>query len=172
MLARSPGHRFANRLARGLPLRLTPDEVNGAYNQAAVGLCLSPFEGAMYASMEYMLAGLPIVNTPNRGGRDVFFDPDYCMTVAPDPAAIRNAVVALREKAIPRDHVRQRTLERVAAARQQGQPLIEAVLARYAPGLQANIWPPKPLAIKFQPARSHIADFFTPPPPDIFRCGG
>jgi hypothetical protein len=117
----------------------------------------------MYSSMEYMLAGLPIVTTPNRGGRDVFFHPDYCLTAAPDPREIRDAVIALRDKAIPRDIVRQRTIERVDAARRQSLILLDQVLARHGTGLEASaIWPPagRATAIRSKSARSHMADYF------------
>ena len=80
--------------------------MNRVYNQAAVGLCLSAVEGAMYSSMEYLMAGLPIVSTPSLGGRDVYFDPDYCLIVEPEPAAIRRAVERLRDRAIPREEIR------------------------------------------------------------------
>jgi hypothetical protein len=162
LLARSPGHRFANDIANGLPKRLTFDEVNATYSQAAVGLCLSSVEGAMFASMEYLLAGLPIVTTPSHGGRDVFFDPDYCVTVAPDPRAIRDAVSALRLKAIPREVVRQRTLKRVETARQQSLSSIQEVFTRFGLALDAAaIWPPTggSAIVKWQSARGHIADY-------------
>ncbi len=47
-------------------------DINTAINQCRVGLCLSAVEGAMYASMQYLLAGLPVVSTQSRGGRDEF----------------------------------------------------------------------------------------------------
>src|SRR5262245_4520648 len=118
----------------------------------------------MYASLEYMLAGLPVVTTPSRGGRDAFFDADYCWTVDPDPRSIRDAVVALRDKGIPRHVVRQRTLERIEAERQRSLRQLDQVLARYGTGLEASaIWPPKgrATAIAWKPVRSHIADFHT-----------
>ena len=52
MLGRSPKHQFANRLDNGLPSPIGREEINKAYNQASVGLCLSPVEGAMYASVD------------------------------------------------------------------------------------------------------------------------
>ncbi|QKC80402.1 glycosyltransferase [Mesorhizobium sp. NZP2077] len=113
----SPLHHIANPIVDGMTAKLTTPEVNRVYNQAAVGLCLSAEEGAMYSSMEYLLAGLPIVSTPSLGGRDVFFDPDYCMIVEPEPAAIRRAVERLRDRAIPREEIRGRTLEKVRAGR-------------------------------------------------------
>jgi hypothetical protein len=73
----------------------------------------------MYSSMEYLLAGLPIVNTPNLGGRDVYFDPDYCLTVDPDADAVKNAVLELKRRKIPRAYVRERTLEKVKVDRER-----------------------------------------------------
>jgi hypothetical protein len=115
--AQSPLHRIANPIAGGMTGRLSPQEVNRVYNQAAVGLCLSASEGAMCASMEYLMAGLPVVSTPSLGGRDVYFDPDYCLMAEPDPAAIRRAVETLRDRAIPREEIRNRTLAKVRAQR-------------------------------------------------------
>ncbi len=58
--------------------RLTPDgcewipstDVAVVLARARVGLCLSPVEGAMRASIEYLFAGLSVVSTPSLGGRD------------------------------------------------------------------------------------------------------
>lgn len=96
---------------------LTQQTVVDAYNSAATGLCLSEVEGAMYASMEYLLAGLPVVTTPSIGGRDHFFHPDYALSVAPDPAAVRDGVAAMIRRAIPRAQIRAAVLDRVRAER-------------------------------------------------------
>ncbi|MBZ9798895.1 glycosyltransferase [Mesorhizobium sp. ES1-4] len=117
--SQSPLHRIANPAVRDVVAPLAPHEVNRVYNQAAVGLCLSAAEGAMRSSMEYLMAGLPVVSTPSVGGRDVFFDPDYCIIAEPDPAAIRRAVETLRDRAIPREEIRDRTLAKVRAQRQE-----------------------------------------------------
>lgn len=115
----APGHAFINEIGPNGPIRLTPAEVNRVYNQAHVGLCLSALEGAMYASIEYLLAGLPIVSTRNIGGRDVYFDPEYCITTEADPEAIRAAVLELKARRIPRDHIRRRTLAKIEPDRQR-----------------------------------------------------
>jgi glycosyltransferase involved in cell wall biosynthesis len=128
--AQSPLHRIANPIVDGLPGHLTADQVNRVYNQAAVGLCLSPTEGAMYSSMEYLMAGLPIVSTPSVGGRDVYFDPDFCTIVEPEPTAVRRAVERLRDRAIPREEIRGRTLEKVQAQRAELTDFLSALLRR------------------------------------------
>lgn len=133
----SPGHVFLNPLKDGVPVLLSPEEVNAAYAQAAVGLCLSAVEGAMFASMEYMLAGLPIVSTPSRGGRDTYFDDEYCMIVEPDPRVVRDAVAAMKARAIPRDYIAARTREKVARDRARLSDLVNGL--REEAGL-----PPRP----------------------------
>ncbi len=126
-----PRHTILNPLVGGLPRALPDRAVNEAYARAAVGLCLSAREGAMYAAVEYLLAGLPVVSTPSLGGRDAFFDPEFCRVVPPDPHAIREAVEALRAQNIPREYIRQRTLERMAEQRGAFLDLLNSVLESY-----------------------------------------
>jgi glycosyltransferase involved in cell wall biosynthesis len=63
------------------------------FSQAKVGLCLSHTEGAMFASTEYQLAGIPVISTRSYGGRDSLFNNKYCAIVDDDEDAIRNAVI-------------------------------------------------------------------------------
>lgn len=104
--------------------KLTPAEVNEALNQCRVGLCLSAEEGAMYGSIQYLLAGLPIVSTKSRGGRDVFFDEDYVRIVEDHPAAIAEGVGEMTQCAITPAEIRRRTLVKIQTHRHR---LIELV---------------------------------------------
>jgi glycosyltransferase involved in cell wall biosynthesis len=122
----SPGHVFVNEIRDEAFVKLPPAEVNRVLNSAHVGLCLSAEEGAMLASMEYLLAGLPVVSTPSRGGRDHFFDPDFCLIVPPDPRAIREAVEALKARRIPQEKVRSRTLVRLRHERERLLDVLQA----------------------------------------------
>ncbi|MGO9029423.1 MAG: glycosyltransferase [Acidimicrobiales bacterium] len=130
LIVQHPNHVLINPTDDGLPVRLPPDEVNAALNRAAVGLCLSQVEGANYASMEYLLAGLPVVSTPSIGGRDVYFDHEYCTICDPDPAAVRRAVESLRSRHIPRDYIRERTLAKIEPERQRFLSLIDDLRER------------------------------------------
>jgi glycosyltransferase involved in cell wall biosynthesis len=130
LLAGHPGHVLINPVEDGLPVRLPAGEVNAALNRAAVGLCLSGVEGTNYASMEYPLAGLPVVSTPSIGGRDHYFDPEYCTICDPDPTAVREAVEALRSRHIPRRTVREATLARIEPDRQRLLTLIDDLSER------------------------------------------
>jgi glycosyltransferase involved in cell wall biosynthesis len=127
-----PGHRVVNPIENGLPKFIEPAEVNRAYNRAAVGLCLSAEEGAMYSSLEYMLAGLPIVSTPSKGGREVFFDPNFCVLVDPNPSAVREGVERLIARNIPRDEIRESTLAKVRVHRDRFQRHLNEILNRDA----------------------------------------
>jgi uncharacterized protein (TIGR01627 family) len=127
-LRRSPGHVLLNPIRDDLPAPFSHQEVNQALSRAATGLVLSAAEGASYAAMEYMLAGLPVVSTPSQGGRDIYFDPDYCAVVAADPRSVREAVIALRDRNIPRAYIRERTLQRIEPGRRRFLALVEEVI--------------------------------------------
>jgi len=126
----APGHVFINEVnEEGRPVRLPPEEVNRHLNRAAVGLCLSAEEGAMFACTEYLLAGLPVVSTPSRGGRDFHRDNDFYVEVEADPGAVAAAVAALRARNIPREAVRERALARMQAERARFVGLGNAILS-------------------------------------------
>ena len=108
-----------------------PGQKIGEYlNLARTGLCLSAAEGAMYASAEYLLCGLPVVTTRSRGGRDVFFDDDYTMTVDDDPRAVRLGVQELIARRIPCDEIRARTLTKIQPHRQRFIRLVQDIYNR------------------------------------------
>ena len=134
LVLRVPGGRLLNKLNKTGNKRLTPAEVNHAYAQADVGLCLSPREGAMRVAVEYQLAGLPIVATPCRGGRDHYFDDQTWVRVPPDPRAVCEAVVALQARALPRDWVRSRVLARMQRDRQGFIDFVQSIIGEEGGG--------------------------------------
>ncbi len=87
-------HKYEPRLKHAAFNRefLSQEEVRSCYQHARVGLALSAVEGAMWACAEYLLCGLPVVTTPNHGGRNRYLDPAWSKTVPPNPKAIRQAV--------------------------------------------------------------------------------
>jgi len=106
-----------------IPSRLVPMN----YAEAHVGLCLSDIEGAMYVSAEYLLCGLPVVSTPNLGGRDTFFDSRWVSVVEPDPVAVAQAVQELRGKAIPPHIIRQGTIKKMHVHRMRFIKLVQEI---------------------------------------------
>ncbi|MEQ1752583.1 MAG: hypothetical protein ABL973_00455 [Micropepsaceae bacterium] len=130
LLLKVPGGVLLNTLTDTGCARLPPAEVNLAYAGSAVGLCLSPREGAMRVAVEYQMAGLPIVATPCRGGRDHYFDPQSWKIVPPDVLAIRDAVAEFRGLALPRFVVRSRLMQVIARDRLAFVSFVNEILAQ------------------------------------------
>ena len=116
-------------------------EINAAINQARVGLCLSAVEGAMLASIQYLLAGLPVVSTASRGGRDAFFDPDYVRIVADDPASVAAGVREMASCPVPAEEIRRRTLERIEPHKARLFELLDMICAaERRPAISRSRW--------------------------------
>ncbi len=173
LLARRRAPTLINPTEDGLPVRLPAKEVNAALNRAAVGLCLSAKEGSNYASVEYMLAGLPVVSTPSRGGREIFFDHEYCTICDPNPAAVREAVKEMQARNIPRDHIRARTLAKIEPERRRFLSLIDDLSERLGGPRRHDKggWPygEENALVTWKPYQEHLRDFergFGPPRDD------
>jgi len=115
--AMMPKANFINKLTPEGCEWLPAQRVNEVLARSRVGLCLSAAEGAMRASIEYLFAGLSVVSTPSLGGRDHYFDDEYCIIAEPNPRSVREAVEALITRAVPREYVRARTVARVEVDR-------------------------------------------------------
>ncbi|MGE0151503.1 MAG: DUF6492 family protein [Reyranellaceae bacterium] len=137
---------------------LERDEIGALLQRARVGLCLSELEGSMRASVEYLFAGLPVVSTFARGGRDQLFDGDFCAIVPPSPALVAQAVRALADRNIPRRHIRTRTLNKVAPHRERFMQLVlQAVAATGVSGRPDIVWPWLDEERRFSVAQFHQA---------------
>ena len=121
------GHAIINTLGADHVVPMNHVQVNEAMASAHVGLCLSKLEGAMYASVEYLLAGLPVVSTRSRGGREAFFHPDTSLIVDDDPRAVRGGVEAMKARAIPPDYIRATTLRLMTAERERFNGFVDAL---------------------------------------------
>jgi len=119
--------RFFNHDRTGSYQKLSSHEVNDALNQCRVGLCLSAEEGAMYASVQYLLAGLPVVTTPSLGGRDVFFDEEIAITVEPTPEAVARGVKEMIARNLKPEYVRAKTLARMKIHRNYFIDLVQRI---------------------------------------------
>jgi glycosyltransferase involved in cell wall biosynthesis len=101
------------------PVFLDNGTVVKIYNESYTGLALSSVEGAMYASCEYLLCGVPVVSTASKGGRDVFFD-DYNSIIAKAvPEQISLAVDELKAADKDAKLIRATAISRMNAHRQQ-----------------------------------------------------
>ena len=96
---------------------------------ARCGLCLSAVEGAMFVSIEYLLCGIPVVNTANIGGRDVLF-PDFAVKTVPDtPEAVAAAVQEFAEHAPEPEKIRAAALEKMKVHRETFRRLLNEAMA-------------------------------------------
>jgi glycosyltransferase involved in cell wall biosynthesis len=102
-------------------------EVALQLNGCRVGMCLSETEGAMFAAVEYLLCGLPVVSTPSQGGRDVWFDPQFTRIVEPEPQAIAAAVQELIDAQLDPAEIRAATLARMSEHRQRFTAAVQAI---------------------------------------------
>lgn len=97
--------------------------------KAKCGLCLSREEGAMLASCEYLLCGLPVVNTENLGGRDELF-PDFAVKNVPDdPDAVAAAVREWAENAPDARTIREAVLAKMRPHRECFRAMLDRVCA-------------------------------------------
>ena len=97
--------------------RIGQAQLSDYLNQSRCGLCLSRNEGAMFASIEYLLCGLPVVSTRSYGGRDEFYDEAYVAIVEDDPEAVASGVRDLVARRIPAEYIREKTLRKLEAHR-------------------------------------------------------
>ena len=67
-------------------------------SKAHVGLCLSAEEGAMFVSAEYLLCGIPVVSTRNKGGRDVMFTPEHVFIADDTPESVAQGVTEMTQR--------------------------------------------------------------------------
>jgi glycosyltransferase involved in cell wall biosynthesis len=130
LAALMPKARFVNELTPDGCRWIPPQEVNHILAQSRVGLCLSKHEGAMRASAEYLFAGLSVVSTPSLGGRDTYFDDEFCIIAEPNPRSVREAVEALVTRNVSREYIRSRTLTRIDADRRRYIALVQDLIDR------------------------------------------
>jgi glycosyltransferase involved in cell wall biosynthesis len=107
--------------------QIPPEEISARLGLAHVGVILSREEGACYASAEYLLTGLPLVSTPSRGGRDIFFDNEYVEIVADEPGAVARGVRRLIERNMPAERVREGTLRKMQPHRETFVRLLQSI---------------------------------------------
>ena len=110
---------------------LSTTEINELLNKSCVGLCLSQIEGAMYASIEYLYCGLPLISTPSHGGRAEFFDPEYTLIVPDDVDSIADAVQTHSFSCNDPWLIRKKTLNHIDLHRNTYNQIICKILSEY-----------------------------------------
>lgn len=113
---------------------LSPRQVARVLLASRVGLALSAAEGNCMASSEYLLCGLPVVSTPSRGGRDIWYDSENSVICEPNPeavcVAVRDAHHRLDRGQFDPVSIRQRHIEQSKEHRQRFVAVLENALAK------------------------------------------
>ncbi len=107
---------------------INANEIHIQMSQARVGLCLSAVEGGMFVASEYLLNGLPVVTTGNRGGRNDWMDPEFTRVVPESSQAVAEAVQDLISRKISPEHVRAETMRRMSVHRERFCELVQGIL--------------------------------------------
>ena len=84
----------------------------------------------MYASIEYLLCGVPIVTTPSLGGRHVFFDEENAFVVAPEAHAVATGVDEMVRRTLAPVAIRDRALDAMRQHRERFDALVEEIATR------------------------------------------
>lgn len=117
-------------------------QMQGMMSRAKVSLALSKEEGAMRASTESLLAGLPVVSTASIGGRDICYGADNSLIVEPTPQAVRQGVQSVIARNLTRAEVRRATMDLIRPLRrdfeQGANRAIAAHLGPLAPELRVQ----------------------------------
>ena len=135
---------------------LSRQELAQKYSQSYAGLCLSEVEGAMFASCEYLLCGIPVVSTPSKGGRDEFFNQENALIVPSAPDAIAQAVKHWKNHPPDPNVIRSNTLDRINNLRLEYCTYI-AKLIEQGGGSKQN--PEKLMDIYFTPPNGTLSRF-------------
>ncbi len=101
--------------------------------KAKCGLALSASEGACFASSEYLLCGLPIVDTPALGGRNVLYTDEYVKEVEANPEAIAEGIAYWAANPPDPDKVRAAWLDKAKPHREAFHKLMQELTGRSFP---------------------------------------
>lgn len=110
--------------------RMDKAQIRTIISESKCGLALSKKEGAMLASMEYLLSGIPIVTTKSIGGRNHFFDNRYVKTVRANPTAVKKGVDVITSLNIEPEFIRNETLKKIEKERRKFYNFIKALHAK------------------------------------------
>ncbi len=112
--------------------RIVPaSKVQDEIATAKCGLCISSEEGAMFVSAEYLLCGIPVVDTVNIGGRDVIFPEFACIKVPDEPAAVAEAVAHWAQSAPEPEAIRKAVIEKMQSHRKFLREMINRILVEH-----------------------------------------
>lgn len=93
------------------------EEIVKLMNQSRCGLCLSEEEGGCFSSSEYLLCGIPVVSTPSKGGRDVWYNINNSIIAEPNKEDVGKAVQQIIEKKLDPELIREEHIKKMGVFR-------------------------------------------------------
>jgi glycosyltransferase involved in cell wall biosynthesis len=92
-------------------------EISKLISSSFCSLALSKREGVMWASVQYLFCGIPLVSTKSQGGRDFFYDDLYVKIVDDNADSVNRAVNYYKDNKIDPNKIRIRILEKIRSHR-------------------------------------------------------
>jgi glycosyltransferase involved in cell wall biosynthesis len=114
---------------------LDKESVARFINQANCTLALSAEEGGMFASFESLLCGVPVVSTPSRGGRDLFYDESNSLIVKATSEDVRAGVEKINQAVMDPAQIRGAAVLRLSELRVTYSNYIAEIIFRRRPDL-------------------------------------
>ena len=93
------------------------DKISKLICSSHCGLALSKKEGAMWASVQYLLCGIPLVTTFSKGGRDYFYDDYYVILVKDNSQSVLDGVNLAKNRNYNPDKIRNKVLQKMVKHR-------------------------------------------------------
>ncbi len=113
--------------------------------KAKCGLALSASEGACFASSEYFLCGIPVVDTPALGGRNALYPNEYVKVVEPTPEAIAEGIAYWAANPKNPDKIRAAWLDKVQGQRNTFRKLMRELTGKtFSPPHKLGLRTPHP----------------------------
>ena len=107
-------------------------EVSSLLAEAKCGLALSAAEGACFASSEYFLCGLPVVDTPALGGRSALYPEEFVKYVDASEGGVGGGIAHWSANVPDPQEVRVAWLDKVAPMRAEYAELMRELTGRSA----------------------------------------
>tara|TARA_R100000008_G_scaffold57890_1_gene35837 strand:- start:321 stop:1295 length:975 start_codon:yes stop_codon:yes gene_type:complete len=92
-------------------------EIVKLINESSCGLCLSEVEGACFSSSEYLLCGVPVVSTPSKGGRDIWYNINNSILTEPKIESVSKAVELIKQKQFCPQTIREEHIKKMSLFR-------------------------------------------------------
>lgn len=89
---------------------LSSSVINDYINKSITGCIFSSVEGACRASSEYLLAGVPVISTKSKGGRDIWYDDYNSIICDPNPKSVYECLQVIKTKQIDPEIIRNKHL--------------------------------------------------------------